>query len=128
MTTIPSWSFDTRRDEIAAEIHAVLVETARKRRTIAYSDLASRLESFEFQPNDPRLYRLLDDISREEVEAGRGMLSVVVVHKDDKLPGTGFFELAKALGRKLANTHDPRARDRVFIDELARVHDENRRR
>lgn len=125
MTTSPSWSFDTRRDAIKSEIRALLVEIARRRRTISYSDLTSKVETYEFQPNDPRLYRLLDDLSQEEVAAGRGMLSVVVVHKDDKQPGVGFFELAKALGRKIANVHDAKARDRVFIAELARVHEEN---
>ena len=37
--------------------------------------------------------------------AGRGMLSVIVVHKQgDMQPGPGFFELAQRLGRDTSDT------------------------
>jgi len=39
---------------------------------------------------------MLGEISQEEDAAGRGMLSVIVVHKvGDMQPGPGFFQLAK---------------------------------
>jgi hypothetical protein len=42
---------------------------------------------------------MLGEISLEGA-AGRGMLSVIVVHKDgDMQPGPGFFELAEELDR-----------------------------
>ena len=45
------------------------------------------------RPGKPFLQRLA-------AWAGRGMLSVIVVHKvGDMQPGPGFFQLAKKLGR-----------------------------
>ena len=46
---------------------------------------------------------MLDEVSTEEFDGGRGMLSVVVVHKyGDMEPGPGFFKLAESLGLKVA--------------------------
>jgi hypothetical protein len=59
---------------------------------------------------------LLGEIAREEDDAGRGMLTVVVVHKTgDMQPGPGFFELAQELGRDTSDI------DKCWIDELVRV-------
>jgi hypothetical protein len=75
------------------------------------------MNAFPLQPHDPRLFHLLGEISSEEDAAGRGMLTVIVVHKvGDMQPGPGFFELAKLLGR---DTTDPL---RCWVDELHRVH------
>jgi hypothetical protein len=69
------------------------------------------------EAHDPRLFHLLDKISRGEDAVGRGMLTVVVVHKHgDMQPGPGFFELAKALGRDTKNI------EKCWIDELRKVH------
>ena len=58
---------------------------------------------------------MLGQISEEEDAAGRGMLSVLVVHKDgDKMPGPGFFTLAKKLGRDISD------RDKCWSDELTK--------
>ena len=47
---------------------------------------------------------MLGEISSEEDAAGRGMLTVLVVHRaGDMQPGPGFFELAKQLGRNTSN-------------------------
>ncbi len=53
---------------------------------------------------DPRLARILSEISYEEEEVGRGMLSVLVVRKDTHRPGVGFFTLAEEeFGRAQSN-------------------------
>jgi hypothetical protein len=42
---------------------------------------------------------MLGEIAPEEDKAGRGMLTVVVVHKTGDIePGPGFYETAKELG------------------------------
>jgi hypothetical protein len=42
---------------------------------------------------------MLGEVSTNEHRAGRGMLSVLVVHKTgDMRPGPGFFDLARKLG------------------------------
>jgi hypothetical protein len=82
------------------EARAILGARARAGTTIAYSDLVQRMRTISLQPESPALAAMLGEIAVEEDEAGRGMLPVVVVHKDgDKMPGQGFFELAKRLGR-----------------------------
>lgn len=98
------------------ETRDALIERARRRRTIPYSELVTHIRSIYFQPHDPRLFHLLGEVSAEEEEAGRGMLTVVVVHKSgDMAPGSGFYELATALGREI------RDKDKFWIEELNRV-------
>jgi hypothetical protein len=96
----------------------ILIEVARRRGRIAYSELVAQITVLHLEPHDFRLFHLLGEISSEEDEAGRGMLTAIVVHKnDDMLPGPGFFELAKTLGR---NTKDTLA---CWVQEFNKVHD-----
>jgi hypothetical protein len=61
---------------------------------------------------------MLGEISEEEDALGRGMLSVLVVHKGDgQRPGSGFFQLANKLGR------DTSDKDLCWTIELQRVLD-----
>ena len=96
-----------------SEAKAIMIERAKARGTIAYSDLVSKIRSLPMQAHDQRLFHLLGQISSEEDAARRGMLTVLVVHKHgDMQPGPGFFELAEHLGR---DTNDIL---RCWIDEL----------
>jgi hypothetical protein len=84
---------------------------------IPYSDLVSRIGTIRMEPDSFALAHLLGEISEEEDAAGRGMLSVIVVHKDgDMQPGPGFFQLAKKLGR------DTSDKTTCWVEELRRVH------
>lgn len=108
----PTWA--------AAKVQAreAIIAVARRKTLITYSDLAAAITVCDLPPHDTRLADLLGEISTEEAHAGRGMLTVAVVHKTgDRRPGPGFFKLAKSLGR---DTDD---RDRLWIDELTRVYD-----
>jgi hypothetical protein len=99
------------------EARNILVERATLRGMIPYSDLVAQIESIRFDAQDQRLFHLLGEISADEDAAGRGMLTVVVVHKHgDMQPGPGFFELAKHLGR------DTRDILRCWVEELHKVH------
>ncbi len=99
------------------EMRQVLIETAKRGETIPYSVLVLKVRTITFDPNAYALAHMLGEISTEEDAAGRGMLSVVVVHKHgDMKPGPGFFELAKQLGRKVSD------KDKFWIDELSKVH------
>lgn len=104
----------------AAKDEACMVMRARARRghPISYSDLVSEIESVSMDPHDPRLAHFLGQISRAEHEAGRGLLTAVVVHKHDGFPGDGFFELAESLGRSVAD------REGCWIIEMERLRDE----
>jgi hypothetical protein len=60
---------------------------------------------------------MLGDVSIEEDAGGRGMLSVLVVHKvGDQKPGRGFFELAQQLGRDASDS------DACWVNELQTVY------
>lgn len=50
------------------------------------------------EPHDPRLAHFLGEISTEEYEGGRSLITALVVHKHDLQPGKGFFELSRSLG------------------------------
>ena len=67
---------------------------------MAYSDLAQQITAVNFDAGDPRFNRsFLREVSVEEHQAGRGMMTALVVHRDgDMEPGPGFYELAEELG------------------------------
>lgn len=106
-------------DAAKEEARKAMISVARRKTTIAYSDLAYiKIKSCTLEPHDFRLAHLLGDISTEEDEAGRGMLSAVVVHKTGhQRPGAGFFTLARSLGR------DTTDEVQCWVEELQKVHD-----
>jgi hypothetical protein len=124
MATVPKYvlqgSFDVPPAEWAkakAEIRDILIATARKRAMITYSDLVAQASTVTFNAFDQKLFAILGQISVEEHEDGRPLLSVLVVHKHgDMKPGEGFFELAEALGR---NTSDVL---KAWITEVQKVY------
>ncbi len=102
------------------EMVGILRQRASQQGTIAYSELSSKLTSIQIGPHDPAMGGMLGQISGEEDACGRGMLSVIVVHKEgDQKPGNGFYECAVDLGRDITD------RDRMWIDELNRVYAES---
>jgi hypothetical protein len=87
---------NAKREARAARIVAARSDKG----TITYNELARQIISLRLEADSLALRELLGEISLAEEMAGRGMLSVVVVHQGgDGLPGHGFFTLAKGLGR-----------------------------
>ena len=80
-----------------------------------YGKLASRITVITVGPHDYAMFHLLGDVSIDEDDNGRGMLSAYVITADTGMPGPGFFELAAKLGR---DTDDPLA---CWIEEVERV-------
>ena len=100
------------------EARQAMIAVARHGDVISYSDLVRKITRCSLEPTDPRLAHMLGEISSEEDEGGRGLLTAVVVHKGgDERPGPGFFELARSLGYEIAD------RDRFWIQELRKVRD-----
>jgi hypothetical protein len=86
--------------------------------TITYGDLAKKIAAIYFEPDAHIFHELLGQISKAEDAEGRGMLSVIVVHKTGEQrgqPGDGFFKLAQELGR------DVRDRLKFWATEFERV-------
>ncbi len=99
------------------EIRTILIATAKAQGTIAYSELVEKVTAIDIPARGQVISHILDEISREEDTRGRGMLTVLVVHKHGKQrPGPGFFELAKDLGRDTSN------KDKCWLDELNKVY------
>ena len=64
---------------------------------IFYSTLASAIKTIQIDAHSSAMSHLLGQISEKTYFAHGFMLSALVVSKDHKKPGEGFFELAKEL-------------------------------
>ena len=105
-------------DAAKEEMRQALIQTAKRKDTIPYSELVEQVESIRLEPDAFALAHMLGEISTSEHSEGRGMLTVLVVHKDgDKQPGPGFFELAKQLGRDTSDSVI------CWVNELNTVHE-----
>src|SRR4051812_48990303 len=90
-----------------------LVATAGRRETISYERLREELGlSGDLVP-------ALRVLSEAEDDAGRGLLTAVVVRADTGRPGGGWFRLAASRGRDMA---DPEATWQAERARLAEVH------
>jgi hypothetical protein len=79
-----------------AEMTAILQKKAATRSMITYSDLAKEMKAVTIGYHDPAMDDMLLDVSEGESQKGRGLLSVIVVHKyGDMEPGAGFYKLAE---------------------------------
>jgi hypothetical protein len=103
------------------QLYRQLIDVAAAQSTVPYADLAGSLGLDMSSPDDRlRIGEMLDEINRSEQGAGRPMISAVVVHSQEGLPGAGFFVCARELGVLTArNRQDELA---FFVDELRRVH------
>ncbi|MDD9814393.1 MAG: hypothetical protein OXU31_00185 [Gammaproteobacteria bacterium] len=105
---------DWQNAKVQAKAH--LASVAKRQGWETYGGLVKKIDAIPFAPNDPALAALLGQISSEEHNAGRGMLTAIVVHKDgDRRPGKGFYKLARYLG---LDTSD---KDALWVSETGKV-------
>lgn len=96
-----------------------LCDVARRGETITYQPLADMLDmNLDLQHERARLGKVLGEISRGEHAAGRPLLSAVVVLGSSRMPGRGFFDLARELG-----VHASRDDVAFYAAHLRAVHD-----
>ena len=105
-------------------IRHTLIECAKQRgHTISYTEIGKLAElNMDNIADRNRLAEILGDISSSEHDAGRPLLSVLVVHGGDdstQMPGKGFFNLARGAS-EMKPEDDELA---FFIQELNRVND-----
>jgi len=86
-------------EEAKEEIRQILIACAKLGNTVTYSELISKVKTIELEPQLYALAEMLGEISTAEDNAGRGLLTVLVVRKGDMMPGQGFFNLAESRGR-----------------------------
>ena len=107
------------RDLVKAkrEMRNILIDIAKKGEdTIFYSELVRKVLIINIEANSYALAAMLGKISTAENVAGRGMLSAVVVRKENKRPGKGFFELARILGRDVSDE------ETFWVNEIKKVY------
>ena len=87
------------------EIYERLKEMARARRMITYKELAEGV-GLDWKRNYGKcrqIFAVLGAVSTSEVEQGHPMLSAIAVRQDG-MPGSGFFVLARDLNRYQSGT------------------------
>ena len=103
-------------------IYEQLKEVARNGALITYVEIAPLAKLNMESPGDRnRIGEILGEISTFEHENRRPMLSVLVVHADDGMPGDGFFNLARELG--LLHGSNDEKELAFFAQQVARVHE-----
>ncbi|MDO8468161.1 MAG: hypothetical protein Q7S29_00175 [Candidatus Peribacter sp.] len=99
-------------------IREILVQKAKDKQLIYYSELSPMLSNIlTIGAHDPPLHHMLGEVSSSEDTAGRGLLSVLVIDKENHQPGHGFFDLARERGRDIADD------DKLFAKEVQNVFD-----
>jgi hypothetical protein len=98
----------TEWEAAKAEVKAMLRDRVRANEgPISYDELARLIRTIPMEPDWYALRALLGEISNEEAADGRGMLSAYVVRGEAEegggMPGPGFFDLARRLGRDHAD-------------------------
>ena len=73
--TISDWN------KAKEEMRKILIERAKVRGMIPYSELARQIATIHIEPDSYALAAMLGEVSTAEDTAGRGMLSLIVVHK-----------------------------------------------
>lgn len=103
---------------VIGDLYDKLIEIAKSRTTITYSEAAESIAGVRANS----IWPLLDDLNRYEAKQGRPMISAVVVNGSSGIPGDGFFTIARLLGR---NAPDPKsskqARRAFWESELERL-------
>ncbi len=81
---------ETEWELMVAAMHTELIEIARQKRIVTYSELALLLPVY-VHPGSYVFTRLLSQVCGEAARAGEGRLCALVVSKATGIPGGGYF-------------------------------------
>lgn len=95
-------------------VRSLLLEAARERRVLSYSELLGMLGHRFTRPRMRAVCRTLDAIDRKGAGAGEPELAVLVVRESDRLPGQGWWT-----GRDAQALEGPVAREYVEARQSA---------
>jgi len=105
------------------EVREILIYQARNKQPIPYGKLCGKISTRNMKPNDKALEKVLGEISESENRLERGMISVFVGSKQNNdLPGDGFFEQARKLGRDINRWSDFAEKKKFVEEERQKVH------
>ena len=94
-----------------------MIAVARRGSLIYLFGTRQKIKSCVLKPHGTPLDHMLGNISSEENDKGRGLLTAIVVRKEDERPGQGFFDLARS---RRCNVKD---RETFLAEEVQKVHD-----
>jgi hypothetical protein len=105
-------------DETVRIVYERLIEVARAKSITNYSDVGQLVGlDMGTEVGRIRIAQILDDINHYEHGQNGPMLSAVVIRQDINMPGSGFFECARGLGRDVGDN------ELLFwINQLNQVH------
>lgn len=91
MKPTPRFTLTAAEWEVMREaMHAELIDLARARRIVTYSELALLLPVY-VHPGSYAFTRLLTQVCAASLQAGEGLLCALVVSKSTGVPGAGYF-------------------------------------
>lgn len=103
-------------DEKKREVRCLLIKQVKKSdEFLTYGQVCDMVENCPFEPGWHIFHDLLGEISWEEYEEGRPLLSVIVVNQETMKPGGGLIKLAEACGYDVT---DP---DAWWLKEVERL-------
>jgi hypothetical protein len=112
--------WESTRDWLTKRLHRV----ARDQAKTTYGELCREMAAagmLRLEPHSSALAALLGQINILEREAGRPLISAIVVHKtDDWMPGVGFWNIARAIGIDPGATEELRLE--FWVKEFGRCH------
>lgn len=92
-----------KRRRAKQQAREAMERAARAKKPITYHALVDDIDALSYNPNAQALTDLLCEISRATEAKAGVLLSAVVVRKDLRRPGPGFFTFAASLGRRVAD-------------------------
>jgi hypothetical protein len=95
-----------RGTQIYSLVYCRLLEAARNKEGVSYEDLGEMMGLEPGDSRDQEIAQLLGEINEDEHNNGRPMLSAVAVDSTKKMPGEGFFNYAKKLGKFDGDTEE----------------------
>jgi hypothetical protein len=108
-----------------SDVRDYLIDLAKRRGTCGYKKLAEDIAGKGSYTNGnydgTYVAHMAGTISIDEANAGRPLLSVLIVNQGSKLPGKGFFELAQDLGLFFGDPKNKSLQYEYTKYELARV-------
>lgn len=109
------------------QVRETLIQVAKGKKMISYSDLArkSGLNLFipgHSDPNDSyKIGKILEEIGEEEHKNGRPLITVLVHHSNSSSIGDGFFRLCDNLN--IVTPRNQREKEIFLIEQISSVHE-----
>jgi len=91
--------------------------------TLSYSEICDEMRLkgiIDLEPHGTPFAALLGQINVIEHDLGRPLISAVVVSKEERQPGVGFWNIAKELGIEVGESENQRVA--FWLDSLQECH------